>query len=267
MDEFAYPPAVRTVSALLGIPAAEQQWLRVRAQEVTGVLEPFCAPGPATAADRAAAELEDYACALVRRRRAGPASGLAGAPVWAHDRDADALSARELVANLVFFTLAGFETSANLIGNGLALLLEHPGPAAARREDESPAGRYVEEVLRVEAPLQLTGRWRTQPVELDGGGTIEAAGHVLLLLAAGNRDPARFSGPERFDSFRPFAAPLSFGAGPRYCLGAAPARTQARIALPLLLRRLPAVRRAGRVPRRGRLAFRGFTGLPVACVP
>ncbi|MFD7732680.1 cytochrome P450 [Kitasatospora phosalacinea] len=265
MDEFAYPLAVRTVSALLGIPAAEQQWFRERAQELTGVLEPFRAPGPTTAADRAATELEEYTAALIRRRRAEPGEDLAGALVRVHDRDADALSARELAANLVFLTLAGFETSANLIGNGLALLLDHPGPAAALREDESLADRYVEEVLRLDAPLQLTSRWAAEPVELDGIGTIEAAAHVLLLLGAGNHDPARFTDPARFDPLRPSVPPLSFGAGAHYCLGAALARTQARTALPLLLRRLPAMRRAGEAPRRDRLTFRGFTGLPVTC--
>ncbi|BAJ32546.1 MULTISPECIES: cytochrome P450 [Kitasatospora] len=265
MDEFAYPLAVRAVSALLGIPVAEQQWFRERAQELTGALEPFRAPGPSTAADRAAGELEEYVTALVRRRRAEPGEDLASALVRAHDREAGALSARELTANLVLLTLAGFETSANLIGNGLGLLLDRPDLAADLREDDGLADRYVEEVLRFDAPLQLTSRWATEPVVLDGIGTVEASSHLLLLLAAGNHDPARFTDPERFDPFRESPPPLSFGAGAHYCLGAALARTEARIALPLLLRRLPGMRRAGEARRRDRLTFRGFSSLPVTC--
>ncbi|MEV7185675.1 cytochrome P450 [Kitasatospora sp. NPDC093102] len=264
MAEFAYPLTIRIIGTLLGVPAGEHQWLRERAQETTAVLEPFRPGGPAIAADRAALELEDYVTELTRLRRTDPGEDLITALVLAHDRDGSELSTRELVVNLVFLLLAGFETSANLLGNGLGALLDHPDLAARLRTDPDLADRYVEEVSRFDAPLQLTSRWAPETIETDGIGTIEKGSHILVLLGAGNHDPAHFAAPERFDPFRDSPQSLSFGAGAHYCLGSALARTEARLALPLLLERLPAMKRAGTAARRDRLTFRGYAGLPVS---
>ncbi|MFD7825901.1 cytochrome P450 [Kitasatospora sp. NPDC059803] len=264
MDEFAYPLTIRIIGTLLGVPAGEHQWLRERAQETTAVLEPFRPTGPATAADRAALDLEAYVTELTRLRRTEPGEDLITALVLAHDRDGSELSTRELVVNLVFLLLAGFETSANLLGNSLGALLDHPDLAARLRTDPGLTDRYVEEVSRFDAPLQLTSRWAPEPIEIDGIGSIEKGSHILLLLGAGNHDPAHFTAPDRFDPFRDSPPSLSFGAGAHYCLGSALARTEARLALPLLLERLPAMRRAGPAARRDRLTFRGYANLPVS---
>ncbi|MFD7593701.1 cytochrome P450 [Kitasatospora sp. NPDC059812] len=264
MAEFAYPLTIRIIGTLLGVPAGEHQWLRERAQETTAVLEPFRPAGPATAADRAALELEAYVTELTRLRRTEPGEDLITALVLAHDRDGSELSTRELVVNLVFLLLAGFETSANLLGNGLGALLDHPDLAARLRTDPGLTDRYVEEVSRFDAPLQLTSRWAPEPIEIDGIGSIEKGSHILLLLGAGNHDPAHFAAPDRLDPFRDSPPSLSFGAGAHYCLGSALARTEARLALPLLLERLPVIRRAGTAVRRDRLTFRGYANLPVS---
>ncbi|GAA2977689.1 cytochrome P450 [Streptomyces lactacystinicus] len=264
MAEFAYPLTIRVIGTLLGVPADEHQWLRERAQETTAVLEPFRPAGPATTADRAALELEAYVTELTRLRRTEPGEDLITALAPAHDHDDSELSARELVANLVFLLLAGFETSANLLGNGLGVLLDHPGHAARLRTDPDLADRYVEEVSRLDAPLQLTSRWAPEPIGIDGIGSIEKGSHIILLLGAGNHDPAHFTAPDRFDPFRDSPPSLSFGAGAHYCLGSALARTEARLALPLLLERLPAMRRAGPAVRRDRLTFRGYANLTVS---
>ncbi|MEU3564759.1 cytochrome P450 [Kitasatospora sp. NPDC006786] len=264
MAEFAYPLTIRVIGTLLGVPADEHQWLRERAQETTAVLEPFRPDGPATTADRAALELEAYVTELTRLRRTEPGEDLITALAPAHDHDSSELSARELVANLVFLLLAGFETSANLLGNGLGVLLDHPGHAARLRTDPDLADRYVEEVSRLDAPLQLTSRWAPEPIGIDGIGSIEKGSHILLLLGAGNHDPAHFTAPDRFDPFRDSPPSLSFGAGAHYCLGSALARTEARLALPLLLERLPTMRRAGPAVRRDRLTFRGYANLTVS---
>ncbi|MFD4397802.1 cytochrome P450 [Kitasatospora sp. NPDC058397] len=264
MAEFAYPLTIRIIGTLLGVPDGEHQWLRERAQETTAVLEPLRPAGPATAADRAALELEAYVTELTRLRRAEPGEDLITALVLAHDRDGSELSTRELVVNLVFLLLAGFETSANLLGNGLGALLDHPDLAARLRTDPGLTDRYVEEVSRFDAPLQLTSRWAPEPIEIDGIGSIEKGSHILLLLGAGNHDPAHFTAPDRFDPFRDAQPSLSFGAGAHYRLGSALARTEARLALPLLLEHLPAMRRAGPAVRRDRLTFRGYANLPVS---
>ncbi|MFE7530919.1 cytochrome P450 [Kitasatospora sp. NPDC057542] len=264
MAEFAYPLTIRIIGTLLGVPAGEHQWLRERAQETTAVLEPFRPAGPTTTADRAALELEDYVTKLTRLRRTEPREDLITTLVLAHDRDNDELSTRELVVNLVFLLLAGFETSTNLLGNGLGALLDHPDLAARLRTDPDLADRYVEEISRFDAPLQLTSRWAPETIEIDGIGTIEKGSHILLFLGAGNHDPAHFAVPNRFDPFRDSPQSLSFGAGAHYCLGSALARTEARLALPLLLKRLPGMQRTGTAVRRDRLTFRGYASLPVS---
>ncbi|MET7684572.1 cytochrome P450 [Streptomyces sp. NPDC005423] len=262
MDEFAYPLPIRVICALLGLPAAEQQWLRERAHELTEVLEPR-PPGEHTAAaDRAAIELESYFNDLVRRRRGMRGDDLTGALIATHDAGGG-LSTRELSSNLVSLLLAGFETTANLIGNGMGVLLDHRGLASRLAADSGLADAYVEELLRLESPLQLTSRWATEEVDIEGADRIEANSHVMVFLGAGNRDPGRFPDPDRFDPFRRSVQPLSFGAGAHYCLGAALARLEARVAFPLLLARFPAMVRGGEAVRRDRSTFRGYANLPI----
>lgn len=179
---------------------------------------------------------------------------------------ADRLTGPELLANLGLLLIAGFETTTNLLGNGLVALLDRPGQLARLRAEPARASGYVEEMLRFDAPVQLTSRYPAVPTEL--AGTPVPAGHtVLVLLGAANRDPARFPDPHSFDPDRPANQPLSFGAGPHFCLGAALARLEAQVAFPLLLRRFPDIAPAGAPLRCDRLAFRGYASLPVNVTP
>ena len=158
--------------------------------------------------------------------------------------------------------VAGFETTTNLLGNGLALLLTRPDLAAALRAEPGRAVSFVEEVLRYDSPVQLTSRWCRDEVVLDGV-RVEPYSQILVLLGAGNRDPRRYPAPDVFDPTRDPNQPLSFGAGGHYCLGAALARMEAQIAFPMLLHRLPALALAGTPARRPRLTLRGYAELPV----
>jgi cytochrome P450 len=162
----------------------------------------------------------------------------------------------------VVLLVAGFETTTNLLGNGLVVLLGHPEAAAALRADPGLVPAYVEELLRYDSPVQLTTRTSTAPVRC-GGLDLPAGSTALLLLGAANRDPRRFTDPERFDPTREQAHPLSFGAGPHYCLGAGLARLEAQLAFPLLLRRLPELALAGPPRHRTRLTLRGYESLLV----
>jgi len=262
MAEFAYPLPVRVICALLGVPAGDQQWFRERAGDLTVVLEPQLAVGEIDAADRAAAELEAYFTDLVSRRRREPHDDLTTALVQAHDGGGDRLTGDELLANLVLLMVAGFETTTNLLGNGLVVLLRHPDLAARLRENDALAERYAEEMLRFDSPVQLTSRWSREDTEF-AGVAVPAYSQILLLLGAGNRDPDRFGDPHRFDPTREGGQPLSFGAGAHFCLGAALARLEAQVAFPVLLRRFPELAIVGRPVRRDRLTLRGYASLPV----
>ncbi|NYF58456.1 cytochrome P450 [Micromonospora purpureochromogenes] len=262
LAEFAYPLPVGVICALLGVPAADRPLFRRWAADLTGVLEPEITTEELAVADRGATELRDYFAALVRARRAAPADDLTTALVQVHDADGDRLSGEELLANLVVLLVAGFETTTNLLGNGLVVLLEHPRAADALREHPDFAPGYVDELLRYDSPVQLTTRINEAPVSC-GGVELPAGSWALLLLGAANRDPRRYPEPQRFDPWRPPVHPLSFGAGPHYCLGAGLARLEAQVAFPLLLRRLPGLALAGRPRHRTRLTLRGYETLPV----
>ena len=191
-----------------------------------------------------------------------PGDDLITALILAHDTDGATLSGPELIANLVLLLVAGFETTTNLLGNGLAILLTRPDLAAALRADPGRAASFVEEILRYDSPVQLTSRWCRDEMVLDGV-RVEPYSQILVLLGAGNRDPHRYSAPDVFDPTREPNQPLSFGAGGHYCLGAALARMEAQIAFPMLLQRLPTLTLAGTPTRRHRLTLRGFAELPV----
>ncbi|MFC4017962.1 cytochrome P450 [Micromonospora sp. GCM10011542] len=281
MAEFAYPLPVGVICALLGVPAADRPLFRRWAADLTGVLEPEITPQELAVADQGATELRDYFAALVRDRRAAPADDLTTALVGVHDADghdsasaprggapdrmrADGarLSGEELLANLVVLLVAGFETTTNLLGNGLVVLLDHPRAADALRERPDFAPGYVEELLRYDSPVQLTTRISQAPATC-GGAELPAGSWTLLLLGAANRDPRRYPEPQRFDPWRQQVHPLSFGAGAHYCLGAGLARLEAQVAFPLLLRRFPGLALAGRPRHRTRLTLRGYETLPV----
>jgi cytochrome P450 len=198
----------------------------------------------------------------VELRRAEPADDLVTALAAAHDADGGQLTADELMANLALLLVAGFETTTNLIANGIVLLLGHPAYAGRLRADAALAPAYVEEILRIDSPVQLTERFTAVPAEI-GGVTVPAGAELVLLLGAANHDPSRFAHPEVFNPARTGNAPLSFGAGAHYCLGAPLARLEAQILLPALLRCFPAMSPAARPGRRPRMNLRGWQTLPV----
>ncbi|MFD5648737.1 cytochrome P450 [Streptomyces sp. NPDC127039] len=259
MAEVAYPLPLRVIGDLLGVPRQDLAWFRPLVSDLAKTMDPQLTPKLLDAADLAAVDLLAYFDQLVAERRRQPRQDMVSALVEVHDSEDGRLSDSELRANLVLMFVAGFETTANLLGNALSLLLDHSDHAAALRAD--PAA-YVQEVLRFDSPIQITGRWAVSDLEFAGVQVPEGS-NLMLLLGAGNRDPRRFDAPDTFDPGRADNRPLSFGSGPHYCLGAALARMEAQIALPLVLDRLPRLRRAAPAVRGEWLTVRGYASLPV----
>jgi cytochrome P450 len=266
VTHLAYPLPIAVICALLGVPAGDRGRFRRLAEALTAVLEVRFDEQQAATAHAAARELEAYFADLIARRRAEPRDDLVTALAAAHNAGGDRLTADELRGNLALLLVAGFETTTNLLGNGLVLLLGHPQHAKRLAAEPERAPAYVEEILRVDSPVQLTERFAGTAATLAGVAVPQGA-ELILLLGAANRDPARFDRPADFDPDRPDNAPLSFGAGAHYCLGAPLARLEAQVALPALLRRFPEMTLTARPRRRARLTLRGWAALPVRLGP
>ncbi|GIE32655.1 cytochrome P450 [Actinoplanes italicus] len=259
VSAFAYPLPIAVICALLGVPDSDQPWFRRQAADLTVVLEPISTEEEMRRADAAGRELEDYFIGLIAERRREPREDLTSALA----SEGSGLTGSELLSNLVLLLVAGFETTTNLLGTGIKVLLEHPDQADRLRADPELAPAFVEEILRYDSPVQFAARYAAEPLDLDGGLHLPAGADVNLLLGSANRDPERYPDPHRFDPDRPNIQPVSFGGGAHYCLGAPLARLEAQVAFPMLLTMLPALALAGEPRLRDRLVLRGFAELPI----
>jgi cytochrome P450 len=177
--------------------------------------------------------------------------------------DGRPLTERELRATAGLILVAGFETTVNLLGNGVRLLLDHPDQLGVLSADPGQWPNAVDEILRLESPVQLTARICRRDTQL-AGQPIRAGQPVTTILAAANRDPAVFAEPQAFDVTRKNAGRhLSFSSGRHYCVGAALARAEGEIGLRRLFARFPALRSAGIPTRRPTRVLRGWVAMPV----
>ncbi|GHF65335.1 cytochrome P450 hydroxylase [Streptomyces mashuensis] len=277
VDDFAFPLPVLVIAEVLGVPEADRDELRewtYRVGSPADALEPG-------AVQEAWTSLHAYFTGLIAEKRRRPGDDLFS--VLARDaRDSGdeagaqdgGLDDGELLAMAFLLLFAGYETTMNLLGSASLMLLTHPAElAAARAGGPAHWEAVAEETLRHGSPLEgSTWRRTTEPVALGDGVTIPAEEPVLVMLAAANRDPARFPDP---DAFRPArhlpggtrpAPHLAFGHGPHFCLGARLARLEAAVALPRLFAALPGVALdadPATLPYRPGLLVRGPRALPV----
>jgi cytochrome P450 len=251
---FAFPLPVTVIGELLGVPAPDRAQFQTLIRDWTQVLDVI--DGAALAvADRAAATIRAYLSDLADERRRRPADDLLSAMVAA-EAEGDRLTGDELLTMAALLFAAGFETTTNLLANGVVALLRNPG------QDIGDPAAAAEELLRYDSPVQLVSRLVYEDVEL-GGTTVEAGERVVAYLGAGNRDPRRFTDPDKLDLTRTDNAPLSFGGGIHYCLGAPLARLEAQLAFPALLKRYPALSLREEPTRRKSLTLRGYTEMPI----
>jgi cytochrome P450 len=228
--DFAAPFPVLVISELLGVPASLRDWFRERAvwlQEASSARAARGADAFAKA-DAAARELTEYFGEEVRRCRQ-PRPDLVS--LLAH---AEGLSTDEITATCVHLLTAGHETTTNLLGKSVLALLSHPEMSRRLRAEPGLMPAAVDELIRYDAPVQMVTRWATRPRQL-GGHEIRGGDKVTLVLGSANRDPRRFPEPDELRLHRETARHCGFGIGIHYCLGAALARAEAEIALPMLL--------------------------------
>jgi cytochrome P450 len=263
--DLAEPLPRAVIGELLGIPEAHRAACATWSAAVARSLDALPIPEdrPLVAEGQTARRvLGGYVRELVAERRARPGPDLLSTLVEAADQDG-LLSDSELVAMAVLLLVAGTETSVSLIGTTICALLAHPDELARLREAPWLLPAAVEEALRWESPVQRT--WRIAKTDADvAGHRIPAGALLVLLLGAANRDPARFTDPDRYDVGRRDLGHLAFGAGVHACLGAFLARLETQVVASAVLRRWPALRLATKQPAwRPRATLRGLAALPV----
>jgi cytochrome P450/uncharacterized OsmC-like protein len=266
IEGYACPLPFGVIGELLGVPAADRPRLHAWFQ----VLLTGWAGDPPAEAVKASDGIVAYLRELVEDKRRSPADDLVSVLVAA--TGGDTLTTQELLSSLFQLVVAGHDTTASLIGNGVVALLDHPGQLQALLADPGQLPAAIGELIRFTAPVpHATFRMTAEPVTLDGI-QIPAHEQVLICLAAANRDPARFPAPDVLDIRRGDGTNLGLGHGIHYCLGAPLARLEARVAFEELLARHPGLRLAtGRDAlawaHGDGLVLRGLVSLPVVLSP
>lgn len=236
VQAFAYPLPVTVICRLLGVPRADEPQFSGWSSALVRTLDPAESLSDAERqqAEQARTAIQAYMRQLIAERRHMPQDDLISGLVGD-----DLLAESDLIATMVLLLIAGHETTVNLIANAMLTLLSHPAVLDRLRRDPEFAIPVLEEVLRFDPPVQF--RLRTTLADLPIAGTVIPKGAtVVLVLASGSRDPARFADPDRFDPERRDNEHLGFGGGDHYCIGSPLARLEAVTALVLLARRLQA---------------------------
>jgi cytochrome P450 len=243
IEDFAFRLPVTIICDMLGIPEEFREAFYSGSRDGGRILDPVPMTPAEIAQGNAANQMAQmYFQQLFELRRKNPGDDLTTQLVQAEENGSK-LSNEELTANIILLFGAGHETTVNLIGNGLLALHRNPDQLALLKANPALITNAIEEFLRYDSSVQLTGRVALEDIDDLGGKKIPKGETVLCLLGSANRDPAVYPDrPDRLDITRPNVRPLSFGGGIHFCLGAQLARIEAEVAISTLLRRLPDLR-------------------------
>ncbi|WP_186042102.1 cytochrome P450 [Burkholderia gladioli] len=263
IGEFAVPLPVMAIALVLGVPTGERERLHAWSLAFGSIIS----GRPLTVeevgqAQRGIAEFRQYFAELIAARRAVPEDDMLSDLVAAEEAG-DRLDEGELISNLILLLAAGHATTTHLLGNGLLALAGEREQWRRFVAEPSLAPTLVSELLRFDAPVQVTGREAREDVELDGM-TIPKGQYVHLLLGAANRDERQYAEPDRLDIGRTGTRMMSFGHGIHTCLGAVLARIEAQIVFGALAERFPDFEvHEQDAERTATISFRGLRCLPV----
>jgi cytochrome P450 len=263
---FASPlPAIITAS-MLGVPEEDHEQLKAWSASFAEMLGNFQHnPDHIPSILKTVEDMTAYFRDRIREQKKSAREGLVHSLLTA-EVDGDKLSEEEVVANSIITMVGGQETTTNLIGNGVLMLLRHPGELQRLRSNHTLLPSAIEELLRYDPPSQYTARISPSNQTM-GGKDIRAGQAVIAVMAAANRDPDRFPDPDRLDLGRTDNRHLSFGWASHFCFGAALARLEGQIAFERLVQ-LPNLRlQPAPLTWRSNLGLRGLTALPVAFDP
>ncbi|MDQ1660342.1 MAG: hypothetical protein QOJ68_322 [Blastococcus sp.] len=258
---------VTVISEMLGVPVEMREQFLAWGDGATPSLDIGVDWRTHRSVERNLVELDAWFRGHLQDLRRAPGEDLLSSLVTAADEDGERLTEQEVLATGALVFGAGFETTVNLIGNGAALLFANPEQRQLLAEDPSLWPKAVDEILRIDSPVQRTGRRATRDTAVHGV-PVSAGELVLLVLGAANRDPKVFADPHTFDVQRPNARDhVAFSSGIHFCLGAALARMEGEVALQALFERFPDLAPAGPARRRRTIILRGYDSMPVALRP
>ena len=265
--DLAEPLPYTVTAEMLGVPVEDAPQLKLWSQDFAEMLGNFQHnPERVPRVRQSVEEMCKYFHSAIREISARPRPGLIHSFLTA-EVDGDRFTEEEVVANTIVTMVGGQETTTNLIGNGVLTLLRHPEALQQLRADLSLVPSAVEEMLRYEPPSQHTGRLAPCDVVM-GGKAIRKGCAAIAVMAAANRDPERFSDPNRFDITRKDNRHLSFGWAAHFCFGAALARIEGQVAFEEMLQQPPNWSLATpQLAWRTNLGLRGLTALPIAFGP
>jgi cytochrome P450 len=270
VKDYALALPTEIIADMLGVPEEHRHKLHNYSNLILGALDPVVSNEKITEGHNAVEEFSSLLEILIAERRKTPKGGEIGEVLAAlifGEVDGEKLTSVELVQNCIFLLNAGHETTANLVGSGLSILLDYPDQMLRLRADPSLIKTAVEEFLRFQSPLQIGNRKAMEDVEFGPVGnkvTIPAGSFIHTAIGAANRDPEKFENPERVDIGRKPNPQIAFGIGKHICMGNTLGRIEGHIAVGKLVKRFPNLRAVGKKHFHGRARFRGLDSLPVA---
>jgi cytochrome P450 len=267
MERFAFRLPISVIGELLGVPKSDLPLFRDRVIALTAAFELGATNEMLDAADVATVECLDYFKELFSAKRAHPADDLLSNLIQPGKSVEEGLNDEELATFALLLFVAGFETTTNMIGNGVLALLDHPDQLDLLRLRPELCKNLPQELLRQCGTVQLIHRFTTEDVTF--GDTVIPAGEAVFpLLGAANRDPARYPNPDRVDLTRTDIRPLAFGGGVHYCLGGALAEMELEIVFRKLVERFDVSELTEVRPlHRDRLALRAPSVVPIRLEP
>ncbi|MDQ1397182.1 MAG: hypothetical protein QOG64_2441 [Acidimicrobiaceae bacterium] len=261
--DLAYPLPITMICEMIGVPVADRELFEQWTPSAVKVLDPSDDFSLLQEANEAITHFVDYFRDLIASRRRAPGEDLLSGLIAAED-EGDRLTEQELLSTLILLLIAGHETTVNLIGNGMLALLRHQDQLSRLRSDPALIGSAVEEMLRFDSPVQLTGRTALAEQEV-AGETVAKGSEVIVLLGAANRDPQQFPNPDGLDIGRGDRNHIAFGGGIHVCLGAPLARLEGKSAIGGAVARWSHLELVGDEPdRKETITLRGLKSLRVA---
>ena len=270
LRDFALALPTEIIADMLGVPEEHRHKMHNYSTLILGALDPIVSDEKMQAGHDAVEEFGALLEELIAKRREQPTGAEMGevlASLIFGEVEGERLSPIELVQNCIFLLNAGHETTANLVANGVGILLDFPDQMDRLREDPSLIKTAVEEFLRFQSPLQVGNRKALEEIEMgpEGRKVLIPAGTFLhTCIGAANRDPEIFDDPETVDIGRKPNPQIAFGIGKHICMGNTLGRIEGHTAIGKFVKKFPKLRLNGEKRFHGRARFRGLAQLPVA---